>query len=386
MSKRIAILGSTGSIGCNAIEVVQHLGPPYRITALSAHARCEQLLEQAKTVRPVAVAVTGVCERDGVGEQFHHLGAEAHFGQTGLVALAEHEEVDIVLNAVVGAAGLPASVAAVRAGKTLLLANKESLVIAGNLLMPEAKRAGVKILPIDSEHSAIFQAALAGRRSEIKRVILTASGGPFRTWPVDQIQTASPADALKHPTWSMGNKITIDSATMFNKAAEIIEAVWLFGLDPSQIQVVIHPESIVHSMVEFTDGSVIAQLSPPDMKTPIQYALTYPDRAAGCGETMNWLRPFALNFEPPDPQRFPALEVAFDVAHRGGTLGAVMNAANEVAVAAFLSNRIPFGGICPLVQSTIARHTVVPEPTLADLLGADHWARQMAGAGVEDAD
>ena len=383
MSKRIAILGSTGSIGRSAIDVLGHLGPPYRVTALSAHARCDDLLKQARNVRPALVAVTGNCDRGGVEEQFHHIGAETFFGPTGLVEIAEHDEVDVVLNAVVGAAGLPASVAAVRAGKTLLLANKESLVIAGSLLMPEAKRAGVPILPIDSEHSAVFQACLAGKRNEIKRVILTASGGPFRTWTPEKIAAATPADALKHPTWNMGSKITIDSATMFNKAAEIIEAVWLFDLDPSQVQVMVHPQSVVHSMVEFVDGSVIAQLSPPDMKTPIQYALTYPDRLPGCGPTMDWSKAFSLQFEPPDPEKFPALAVAFEVARGRGTLGAVMNAANEVAVSAFLDGKIAFGEICPLVRKTLAAHDNVPEPTLADLLGADHWARSETGQQLE---
>src|SRR5208282_2893089 len=221
-------------------------------------------------------------------------------GPDAMVELAQRNDVDIVLSAVVGAAGLPAALAAVRAGKTLALANKEALVVAGSLLIPEARQRGVRLLPVDSEHSAVFQALASGRARDVRRVILTASGGPFRDWPVGKIRNATPADALNHPTWRMGNKITIDSATMFNKALELIEACWLFDLRPEQVQIMIHPESIIHSMVEFIDGSVVAQLSPPDMRTPIQYALTYPDRAEGCSRRMNWAEATALHFEPPD--------------------------------------------------------------------------------------
>jgi 1-deoxy-D-xylulose-5-phosphate reductoisomerase len=384
LSKRVAILGSTGSIGRSAVEVIKHLGAPYRATGLTAHAQVDSVIEQARVLRPAAVAVTGECDRTAIENQLHHLGCETYFGQAGMVELVRHDEVDIVLSAIVGAAGLPAAVAAVEGGKTLLLANKESLVVAGSLLMPEAKRRNVRILPIDSEHSAIAQALLSGRRSEVKRVILTASGGPFRACSLDQMENATPEDALRHPTWNMGSKITIDSATMFNKAAEIIEAVWLFDLDPSQVEVVIHKESVIHSMVEFVDGSVIAQLSPPDMKTPIQYALTFPDRLPGCSKTMDWSATFALHFEPPDRRKFPALQIAYDVAARKGTLGAVMNAANEVAVQAFLAGSIRFGMICRAVDRTIQLHQIEPTPTLADLLEADRWARKTAQSVLEE--
>lgn len=367
------------------MEVVQHLGPPYRATALSANGSVDRVIEQARLLRPAAVAVTGTqCDRDRITEQLHHLGCEALFGPAGLVELASHPEVDLVLSAVVGAAGLPAAVAAVESGKTLLLANKESLVVAGSLLMPLAREKQVDILPIDSEHSAVFQAMLAGRREEVRRVIITASGGPFRTWSLEQMESATPAEALKHPTWNMGSKITIDSATMFNKAAEIIEAVWLFDLRPEQVEVVIHPESIVHSMVEFVDGSVIAQLSPPDMRTPIQYALTYPERRRGIGRVLDFSQSCTLRFEPPDMERWPALRIAYDVATRRGTLGAAMNAANEVAVEAFLSGSIRFGMIWRIVQRTIERHQIIPQPSLADLLEADRWARRTAAAAVEE--
>ncbi|HXE51445.1 MAG TPA: 1-deoxy-D-xylulose-5-phosphate reductoisomerase, partial [Tepidisphaeraceae bacterium] len=244
-------------------------------------------------------------------------------------------------------------------------------------LIPEARRRGVSILPVDSEHSAVFQAMQCGRAKEVRRVILTASGGPFRCASLEQIENATLADALNHPTWRMGNKITIDSATMFNKGLEIIEACWLFDIPASKIEVVIHPESVIHSMVEYVDGSVIAQLSPPDMRTPIQYALTYPERAEGISRRLDLSGAFKLHFEPPDPQRFPALRLAFDVAERGGTLGAVMNAANEAAVAAFVAGQIPFGEISRLVELTIAQHRLQTQPTLDDLLEADQWARRM---------
>ena len=376
LRKNIAILGSTGSIGCNALEVIEHLGPPYRAVALSAHRKTEKLLEQVRRHRPAAVAITDDEVDRQVVEQIQSLGSEVYRGCEGMVRLARRDDVDIVLAAVVGAAGLPAVLAAVRAGKTLALANKESLVVAGSLLIPEARRRGVSILPVDSEHSAVFQAMQCGRIHEVKRVILTASGGPFRCATREQIEHATLADALNHPTWQMGNKITIDSATMFNKALEIIEACWLFDLPPAKVEVVIHPESIVHSMVEFVDGSVVAQLSPPDMRTPIQYALTYPRREAGLSRRLDLTQPLKLHFEPPDPQRFPALRVAFDVASRGGTLGAVMNAANEAAVAAFASGEIPFGEISRLVELTIADHRLQAQPSLDDLLEADRWARQ----------
>jgi 1-deoxy-D-xylulose-5-phosphate reductoisomerase len=376
LRKNIAILGSTGSIGCNALEVIAHLGEPYRAVALSAHSQGQKLIEQVQKHRPQSVAITDERVTDDVVRQIRSLGAQVHLGGDGLVKLATRDDVDIVLASVVGAAGLPAVLAAVQAGKTLALANKESLVVAGSLLIPEARKRGVKILPVDSEHSAVFQAMQCGRAQDVRRVILTASGGPFRCASVEQIETATLADALNHPTWRMGNKITIDSATMFNKGLEIIEARWLFDIPASKIEVVIHPESIIHSMVEYVDGSVIAQLSPPDMRTPIQYALTYPERAEGISRRLDLSGAFKLHFEPPDPRRFPALRIAFDVAERGGTLGAVMNAANEAAVAAFVAGQIPFGEISRLVELTIAQHRLQHEPTLDDLLEADQWARR----------
>jgi 1-deoxy-D-xylulose-5-phosphate reductoisomerase len=297
-------------------------------------------------------------------------------GPGGLVELVSRADVDTVVHAVVGAAGLSAAIATIEAGKPLALANKESLVCAGSILIPLARKKGVTILPVDSEHSAIFQAMLSGKRSEVRRVILTASGGPFRTASMEQIESATLADALNHPTWKMGGKITIDSATMFNKALELIEACWLFDLPPEQIEIVVHPESVVHSMVEFVDGSVIAQLSPPDMRTPIQYALTYPERLDGNSRRLDLTRSFALRFEPPDFERFPALRMAYDVARKGGTAGVVLNAANEAAVEAFTSHKIRFGEISRLVALTLKCHEVMASPSVDDLFRADSWARQ----------
>jgi 1-deoxy-D-xylulose-5-phosphate reductoisomerase len=380
LSHRIAILGATGSIGKSSLEVLEHLGPPYRAAALSAHRNVKPLLEQARRFRPAAVAISDASAAESARPHLAELGIDLYQGISGLVDLVRRDDVDVVLSAIVGAAGLPATLAAVQAGKRLALANKESLVVAGSLLIPEARRRGTPILPVDSEHSALFQALQSGKRPEVRRVILTASGGPFRNASPQQIKNASVAEALNHPTWRMGAKITIDSATMFNKALEIIEACWLFDLSPQQVEVMIHPESVIHSMVEFVDGSVVAQLSPPDMKTPIQYALTWPDRRAGCSRRMDWGQAHSLRFEPPDFDRFPALKVAYRVAAAGGTAGAVLNGANEAAVAAFLSEQISLDTICKVVELTLDRHRVQPRPSLDDLMQADQWARQTAQA------
>lgn len=382
MPKRIAILGSTGSIGTNALDVIEHLGAGYEVAALSAHSQAGKLLEQIAKYEPRAVAVTEP-------KALARVRAELGGGQrteiySDLAEMVRRDDIDLVLAAVVGAAGLPAVFAAVETGKTLALANKESLVVAGSILIPLAKKHGVAILPVDSEHSAIFQALLCGRPHEVKRLILTASGGPFRNTPADQIEKATLAEALNHPTWQMGNKITIDSATMFNKGLELIEACWLFDLPPEKIDIVIHPESVVHSMVEYNDGNILAQLSPPDMRTPIQYALTYPDRMVSNSRKLDLSKAFSLNFHPPDPGRFPALSIAREVARRGGTLGAVMNAANEAVVGLFASGKIPFGMISRAVSHTIEAHTVQAAPSLVDLMEADRWARAVAEAYVRD--
>ena len=375
MTNRIAILGSTGSIGTSALEVIEHLGPPYRVAALSAHRQLDRLVEQATRYQPAAVAITTQDVPPAIIAKLRNLGIAVSSGANAMVDLVRRDDVDTVLVAVVGAAALPAVLAAVETGKRVALANKEALVVAGSLLMSLARKKGVTLLPVDSEHSAVFQACRCGRAQEIRRVILTASGGPFRNATREQLENATLADALKHPTWRMGAKITIDSATMFNKALEIIEAHWLFGLPPEKIEVVVHPESVIHSMVEFVDGTVIAQLSPPDMKTPIQYALTYPDRLPGVTGKLDLTKPSCLHFEPPDMERFPALKLAYLAIKLGGTAGAVLNAANEAAVQAFASGKIRFPEISRLVETIITERRFQPGPSLDDLLEADRWAR-----------
>ena len=376
MAKRIAILGSTGSIGTSALDVLNHLGPDYQVTALSAHSQADKLAGQMRAFKPSAVAITDESQAARIRTAAAGTRTEVYVGAEGLERMVEREDIDIVLAAIVGAAGLPAVFAAVRTGKTLALANKEALVVAGSLLIPEARKRGVSILPVDSEHSAIFQAMQCGTSREIKKLILTASGGPFRNATREKMENATLDDALNHPTWRMGNKISIDSATMFNKGLELIEACWLFDLPPEQVEIVIHPESVVHSMVEFVDGSVIAQMGPPDMRTPIQYALTYPERLPGVSRKLDITKTFSLHFHPPDYDKFPALRLAQDVARRGGSLGSVMNAANEAAVSACVAGNIPFGGIARAVEYTIQSHTLMPAPSLDDLLTADKWARK----------
>jgi 1-deoxy-D-xylulose-5-phosphate reductoisomerase len=303
-------------------------------------------------------------------------GTEWQFGEAGIERIAGHAEVDTVVCAIVGAAGLRGALAALETGKRVALANKETLVVAGPLVPQLAARTGARLIPVDSEHSAVFQCLEAGRRADLKRIVLTASGGPFRGRSAAQLRDVTVEQALDHPTWKMGPKITIDSATMMNKALEIIEARWLFGLDAGQIDVVVHPQSIVHSLVEFVDGSTVAQLSPPDMRLPIQYALTYPERWPGVCPTMDWTRASQLTFEPPDFDAFPALELGFEVARRGGTCGAVLNAANEVAVDRFLKGELRFPDITSACRDVLQQHQFDPSPTLAELLAADRWARQ----------
>lgn len=375
--KNIAVLGSTGSIGENALDVIEALEGA-RLFGISGHSRVERLLEQARHWKPRFVVFSDdqqVSEAE-LAELAGIDGVEFLTGPESLVKLAQHPQVDVVVAAIVGRAGLDSTLAAVKAGKTVALANKETLVVAGHLVMPEVERSGAKLLPVDSEHNAIFQAAQAGRREDIERVILTASGGPFRDFTPEQLATVTVEMALNHPTWDMGPKITVDSATMMNKALEIIEARWLFQLPPDQIQVMIHPPSIIHSMVEFIDGSVLAQLSPPDMKLPIQYALTWPQRRSGPARRMDWTSALSLDLLPADPERFPALELGFEVAGSGGTAGCVLNAANEAAVAAFLKKQIPFNEIVTACRAVLNAHHYEPDPSLETLCQLDQWARQ----------
>jgi 1-deoxy-D-xylulose-5-phosphate reductoisomerase len=375
VSKRIVILGSTGSIGRSALDVATALGDEIRVVGLAAGQGWQQLGEQASRFNVPAVAIASAAYADDL-KRACPPGTRVLAGPEGLVELVQTAEADFVLAAIVGAAGLPATLAAVERGLDVGLANKESLVVAGSLLVPLARQRGGRLIPVDSEHSAVFQAMQSGRREEVSRVYLTASGGPFRTWPRKRIESATIAEALNHPTWSMGPKITIDSATMMNKALEIIEAHYLFELEPDRIKVLIHPESVVHSMVEFCDGSVIAQLGTPDMKTPIQYAMTYPRRVPGLAETLAWDARRSLQFEPPDFERFPALRLGYEAARGGGTSGAVLSAANETAVERFRAGEIPFGQIAALAERALRRHRPIATPALADLLAADAWARQ----------
>jgi len=378
MPKRVIILGSTGSIGRSALEVAAAISDEVRVVGLAAGRAWRKLAEQATRWRVEAVALAD----DACGGQLRRAcppGTRVFTGAEGLVELVKTCEADFVLAAIVGAAGLPATLAAVERGLDVGLANKESLVVAGSILMPLAQQRGVSVLPVDSEHSAIFQALQGGRREDVRCIYLTASGGPFRTWPRKRIEQATVEEALRHPTWSMGPKITIDSATMMNKALEVIEARHLFGVDIDRIKVLIHPESIVHSMVEFCDGSTIAQLGTPDMRTPIQYALTYPRRLPGLAQPLSWDSRCSLNFEPPDFERFPALRLGYEAARRGGTCGAVLSAANEAAVARFRAGEIPFGRVVELVEQALNRHQYIARPTLQELLAADAWARQEAG-------
>jgi len=373
--RNVVILGSTGSVGRSTLDVIAELDG-FAVWGLSAHSNLDRLLEQANRFRPTFVVATDAEEAKRVDWSSLPASTELILGSEGLKQVASAEQADVVVAAIVGCAGLEGTWAAVEAGKTVALANKETLVIAGPLVMQTAAKSGATILPVDSEHSAVFQALQAGRREDVRRVILTASGGPFRNHQPEELAQVTVEQALAHPTWDMGPKITVDSATMMNKALEIVEARWLFDLSPDQIDVVIHPQSIVHSMVEFVDGAVIAQLSPPDMRLPIQYALTYPERREGPAERLDLTVPVELHFEPPDPDRFPALQLGHEVARTGGTSGAVLNAANEAAVAGFLDGQLSFTEIVPACRSVLECHNFDSNPTLADLLRLDDWARK----------
>jgi 1-deoxy-D-xylulose-5-phosphate reductoisomerase len=375
VTKNVAVLGSTGSIGTSALEVISASEGRLRAIALSAHGKLNRLLEQARVFRPRWIVATN--ETAARAFDWSELPPETELliGAQRLAEVAAAADVDVVLAAIVGSAGLRSTWAALEAGRTVALANKETLVMAGSLVTELAAQRGGTIVPIDSEHSAIFQALQAGRREEVARVVLTASGGPFRDFSPEQLAQVTVDEALAHPTWDMGPKITVDSATLMNKAMEIIEARWLFDLTADQIDVVIHPQSILHSFVEFVDGSVVAQLSPPDMKLPIQYALEYPHRRPAVAERMDWSRRWRLEFEPADPARFPALALGLECAQVGGTSGCVLNAANEAAVEAFLGGELHFTEIVPACRSVLEAHDFDPKPRLEQLIELEHWAR-----------
>lgn len=373
--KGVSILGSTGSIGRQALEVLDGRSD-FRIVGLAAGKNTKLLREQIKSYRPLLVSVGKEDDALELSREFAGKGPEILWGSEGLLAVASHSDASVVITAVTGTAGLLPTVEAIRAGKDIALANKETLVAAGSLVTGLAAEKGVSILPVDSEHSAIWQCLRGSRPGEVESIILTASGGPFRE--ERDLERVTVSMALAHPNWSMGKKITVDSATLMNKGLEVIEARWLFGLDYDKIRVVVHPQSIIHSMVEFRDGSVMAQLGLPDMKLPIQYALTYPDRLPGNVPRLDPAKISALTFEPPDTGRFPLLDLAYRVGRRGGTLPAVMNAANEVAVELFLDGRIKFTAIYRVVEEVVGRHDIKDRPGLGEILEADRWARESA--------
>ena len=379
--RRVVLLGSTGSIGTSTLKVARELPDRIEIVALAAAGNIEKLAAQARQtgVRHVALYDPS---KEAALRALLPASVKIHLGAEGLDEIATLAEADIVLVAIVGTAGLHPALAAIEAGKDLAIASKEILVMAGEVITAAARRRGVKLLPVDSEHNAIFQ-CLDGHRggeAEVSRLILTASGGPFRSLPADQLREVTPAQALKHPTWDMGPKITIDSASLFNKGLEMIEARWLFDIGMERIDVVIHPQSIIHSMVEFTDGSVLAQLSRTDMCFPIQYALTWPERFRGGLKPLDFPALAKLEFEAPRDADFPALSLARHAGLTGGTLPAIFNAANEVAVEAFRAGQIPFPGIWHCVSAVMAAHEVQPSSTLDAVVSADQWARNAAGA------
>ena len=375
--KNVVLLGSTGSIGTSTIKVVEDLPGRIRLVGLAAGNNAELLLEQSRKHRPQAVSISDPVKAQSLRDQ---LGTSAlvSSGPEGLLKLATMPEADVVLIAIVGTAGLQPALAAIRAGKDIAVASKEILVMAGEIVMAEARQHGVRVLAVDSEHSAIFQCLDGKPSSSIRRLWLTASGGPFRKTPKQDFPAITVERALKHPSWVMGRKITIDSATLFNKGLEMIEARWLFDVEIERVAVVVHPQSVVHSIVEFVDGSMLAQLSTPDMCLPIQYALTYPERAGSERVQTNLAKLGTLTFEEPDPDRFPSLDLARRAGQVGGTMPAVLNAANEVAVDAFVNRRLNFPGISEAVRHTMDHHKVIDHPSLEQILEADAWARKQA--------
>lgn len=383
MRKRLAILGSTGSIGANTLDIIQQHPERFAAVGLAARSNIDLLEEQMRRFRPSHVSVLDPQRAKELRERTTDLAVNIHEGVHGANLIATLPEVDLVVSAIVGGAGLLPTLAAIRAGKDIALANKEPLVMAGEVVMREAQ-ARVHILPVDSEHNAIFQALAGQRRTDVRRLILTASGGPFRTLPEEKFRHITVREALQHPTWRMGPKITVDSATLMNKGLEIIEARWLFGVQAEQVDVVIHPQSIVHSLVEFVDGSVIAQLGIPDMRIPISYVLNYPERLPNTLPSLNLAEVGSLTFEPPDVKRFPCLRLGFEAVRASGTLPAVLNAANETTVAAFLNEEIAFVDIAAVIEETLQRHDARPltDGDVSVVLEADRWARETAAAMI----
>jgi 1-deoxy-D-xylulose-5-phosphate reductoisomerase len=380
--KQLAILGSTGSIGRQCLSVVDALAPRFGVVALAAGNNLDELIGQIERYQPEIVSVGEARNADTLASRLREKGIaklpEIHHGAEGMLAVSTHASADIVVSAAVGVVGLAATYEAVKLGKTVALSNKEVLIAAGELVMAAAHKAGKELLPVDSEHNAVHQCLRGGSHSEVRRLVLTASGGPFRKTPIKNLENVTVEQALAHPNWKMGNRITVDSATMMNKGFEIIEARWLFDMKPSQVDVVIHPQSTIHSMVEFVDGSVLAQLGATDMRMPIQYALTYPERVTSNQVDLDWAKLRRLDFEKVSTRRYPCLRLAREAMKKGGAWPCALNAADEIAVAAFLEHQIPFLGIPEIVEAVLARTPRIRIDKMDDVLAADREARQIA--------
>ena len=389
---KLAILGSTGSIGRQCLAVVESLPGRFGVVALAAGSNLDELVGQIERHRPEVVSVADASKVDELAQRLRAKGVSPasaggplpaiHHGREGMLAVGTHAA-DMVVSAAVGVVGLEATYEAIKLGKTVALSNKEVLVAAGELVMAAAKKSGRELLPVDSEHNAVHQCLRGGERGEVRRLVLTASGGPFRKTPLAALQSVTPEQALAHPNWRMGSRITIDSATMMNKGFEVIEARWLFGVQPNQIDVVVHPQSTIHSMAEFVDGSVLAQLGPTDMRMPIQYALTYPERIASNDVALDWSKLRRLDFAKVSARRFPCLRLAKEALKKGGALPCALNAADEIAVAAFLERRLPFLGIAEVIERVLARTPKTRFEKIDDVLTADGEARRMAKEEVD---
>jgi 1-deoxy-D-xylulose-5-phosphate reductoisomerase len=375
--KNIAILGSTGSIGTQALEVVRALPGMFSIELLTAHSNAGLLIGQAREFLPNAVVIADESRYEEVSRELSPLDIKVFAGYTAIEQAVQMDSIDMVLTALVGFAGLRPTMAAIQAGKNIALANKETLVVAGDLITAMAREKGVNIYPVDSEHSAIFQCLAGEFQNPVEKIILTASGGPFRGYPKERLQSVTADQALKHPNWSMGSKITIDSASLMNKGLEVIEAKWLFGLNPEQIEVVIHPQSIIHSMVQFQDGSMKAQMGLPDMKLPIQYALSYPQRLKNDFPRFSFTKCESLTFEAPDTNAFPNLRLAYEALKKGGNMPCILNASNEIAVAEFLKGTITFSDMPVVIEECMQRSAYVANPGIQDYLQSDTDARVM---------
>ncbi len=378
MKKQLAILGSTGSIGTQTLQVVEDNPDLFEVYAITANNRAEELIEQARKFQPEVVVIANEQKYDMVKEALADLPMKVYTGADALCQIVEAKPIDVVVTAMVGFAGLPPTISAIKAGKTIALANKETLVVAGELINSLAQQYNVAILPVDSEHSAIFQSIVGEVGNNIEKILLTASGGPFRKFNIEQLATVTKEQALKHPNWEMGAKITIDSATMMNKGFEAIEAKWLFGVKPEQIEVVVHPESIIHSAVQFEDGAVKAQLGVPDMRLPIQYALTYPDRIKANFDRLDLFKLGSMTFEKPDLQKFRCLALAYEAMDKGGNMPCIVNAANEIVNLAFRQDKIGFLRIGDIIAETMQKASFIEKPTYEDYVATDAEARRIA--------